>query len=85
MKQSEIAKQIEFHDWLIWAGFISSEDEEQRNIDYYGKFADTKSAAIGAAKAIIDNTHPYRIIIQSCREFHSEQAQLDDFFQLEAV
>jgi hypothetical protein len=86
LKKEQIATEIEKHDWIVWVGFITHENDDGRQLDYYGKFADTKKAAIGAAKVMIDNTSPYRIIIQNCKPFHTEplcQSKLHDFFQLE--
>ena len=90
MKHKEIAEKVEHGKdrWLIWIGFITHEDEKERKVEYYGKFAGTKKSAIGAAKLMIDNTSPYRIIIQDTEPFKQDpsllQTELTDFFKLEA-
>ena len=75
--------------WLIWIGFITYEDDDKREIEYYGKFAKTKKGAIGAARLLIDNTTPYRIIIQDIEPFKQDpkeyQTELEDFFQMEVI
>jgi len=75
--------------WLVWIGFITHEDDDKRKIEYYGKFTKTKKGAIGAAKLLIDNTTPYRIIIQDIEPFKQDpkeyQTELTDFFQMEIV
>jgi hypothetical protein len=89
MKQEDISKQVQEgkDPWLVWVGFIVSEDDKKRKIEYYGKFAKTKNSAIGAAKIIIDNTDVYRIIIQNTEPFKIDislaQTELTDFFKLE--
>ena len=87
----EVSKEIQKTKdrYLIWIGFITHEDENERKIEYYGKFAKTKRSAIGAAKLLIDNTTPYRIIIQDIEPFKVDpkewQTELEEFFQMEVV
>ena len=89
MKIEEVKQKVENgkEPWLVWVGFISSEDKNKRKIEYYGKFAKTKRGAIGAAQIIIDNTDVYRIIIQNTEIFKTDpklmQTELTDFFRLE--
>ena len=93
MKKSieDVSKEIQKTKdrWLVWIGFIVDEDANERKIEYYGKFAKTKKGAIGAAKLLIDNTSPYRIIIQDIEPFKQDpkeyQSELKDFFQMEVV
>ena len=89
MKKEEISKKvIEGKDkWLIWVGFILDETDEKREIEYFGKFAPNKKAVIGLVRSMIDNTSPYRIIIQDTAPFKTDpvsmQTELTDFFKLE--
>lgn len=87
MSKEQAANELNRHDWTVWVGYISGEDENRREVEYYGKFADTKKTAIGAARVMIDNTSPYRIIIQNNGPFQSkdksDQTHLEDFFVLE--
>ena len=90
MKHEEIKKKVEQgkERWLVWVGYILNEDEKQREIEYFGKFADNKNSAIGAVKLLMDNTTPYRIIIQDTTPFKMDpslmQTELTDFFKYEA-
>jgi len=90
MKHSEIAKKVEHGKdrWLVWVGYILDETDEKRELEYFGKFAKTKHSAIGAAKLLLNNTNPYRIIIQDTEPFKQDpsllQSELTDFFKLEA-
>ena len=89
MKPDEIHKKVtEGKDrWLIWVGFIQGEDEKKRKIEYFGKFAPTKKSVIGLVRSMIDNTDPYRIIIQDTAPLKVDTAEiqttLEDFFVLE--
>jgi len=89
MKLDEIDKKIQKTKdrWLVWIGYILNEDDDNREIEYYGKFASSKNGAIGAAKLLLDNTSPYRIIIQDTKPFKDGskeyQSDLTDFFKLE--
>jgi len=90
MKHEEIKKKVEHgkERWLVWVGYILNEDEEKRELEYFGKFADNKKSAIGAAKLLMNNTNPYRIIIQDTIPFKQDpslmQTELTDFFKYEA-
>ena len=90
MKKSEIQKIVENPNkerYLLWCGYITSETEKGRNVEYYGKFCKTKNSAIGGAKLMIDHTDIYRIIIQDTEPFKVDpskfQTELSDFFPLE--
>jgi len=90
MKKEEISKIVQdpkSDRWLIWVGFIMEEDENGRDIEYFGRFAKTKRAVSGLVRSMIDNTSPYRIIIQDTAPFKDKsinyQAELADFFPLE--
>jgi len=90
MKEEEVSKIVQdpaSDRWLIWVGYILEEDEEGRDIEYFGKFVKTKRAAIGIVRSMIDNTSPYRIIIQDTASFKDKtidhQTELADFFPLE--
>ncbi len=90
MKEDEISKIVQDPNedrWLIWVGFILEEDEDGRDIEYFGKFAKTKKSVIGLVRSMIDNTSPYRIIIQDTKSFKIDpskyQIELEDYFLLE--
>lgn len=89
MKREEIDKKVkEGKDkYLLWVGFIAHEDEKQRKVEYYGRFAPNKKSVIGLAMSMIDNTNPYRIIIQNTEPFKTDpsllQSQLTDFFTID--
>jgi len=90
MKLEEIKKKVESSDdeqWLIWCGYILNENDEEREIEYFGKFVKTKRQIIGIVRSMIDNTAPYRIIIQDTNIFKTDlsniQAELSDFFPVE--
>ena len=87
MKKDDIKKHVQEgkDKWLIWIGYILDENDEKREIEYFGKFAPTKKSVIGLVKSMIDNTSPYRIIIQELEPFKidptSMQTELTDFFR----
>ena len=92
MKEEEITKIVQDPNsdrWLIWAGFILEEDVAGRDIEYFGRFVKTKRAVIGIVRSMIDNTSPYRIIIQDTAPFKDKeidyQTELKDFFPLERL
>jgi len=88
MNREEISKKVQEGDerFLIWVGYILDEDEEGREIEYFGRFVKTKKQVIGITRSMIDNTSPYRIIIQDTQAFKKEpserQTELEDFFKL---
>jgi len=90
MKHEEIRKKVEHgkEKWLVWVGYVLNENDEKRELEYFGKFANTKHSAIGAAKLLMNSTDPYRIIIQNTEPFKQDpsllQTELTDFFKLEA-
>ena len=53
--------------WYVEAQFIEEETPEGYQIGAYGKFAKSKKSAIGATKMMLDNTAPYRLIIQDMK------------------
>ena len=90
MKLEEIKKKVSNPDgdrWLIWCGYVLDEDEEKRELEYFGRFVKTKKGVIGLVRSMINNTAPYRIIIQDVEPFRVDpskfQAELKDFFSVE--
>ena len=91
MDKDEIRKKVqdpESERWLLWFGYILDETEEKREIEYFGRFVKTKKEIIGILKSMVDNTAPYRIIIQDTKPFKVNpedfQTELKDFFKLGA-
>ena len=90
MKREDVRKKVEKgkDKWLLWVGYILDEDDKKREIEYFGKFAPSKKSVMGIARSMIDNTSPYRIIIQNLEPFKQDpsllQSELTDFFKLEA-
>lgn len=90
MNKEEIRKIVEDPKgdrWLLWFGYILDEDKDGREIEYFGRFVPTKKSIIGIMKSMIDNTSPYRIIVQDTKPFKVDpslfQTELKDFFPLE--
>lgn len=89
MKKEKISKDIQKkkNNWLLWVGYILDENDEQREVEYFGRFAPTKKSVVGIARSMIDNTSPYRIIIQNLKPFKQDpstmQSELTDFFRMD--
>lgn len=74
--------------YILWVGFIASETETHRKVEYAGAFLDTKKEVLGKIKVMLDNTAPYKILFMDTKPIREsleedKQKLLTDFFKLE--